>query len=88
MKLLQHKAKDHSKQEQVKMRDIKLQDYRKAIQENEVGKTVGDGEFKCSKCQRIVSINDTLEKHIENNKKTCKHCAILQNDNKLKVDPS
>ena len=58
------------------MRDIKLQDYRKAIQENEIGKTVGDGEFKCSKCQRIVSINDTLDKHNEN-KKTCKHCAIL-----------
>ena len=88
IKLLQHKTKDHSKQEQVEMRDIKLQDYRKAIQENEVGKTVGDGEFKCSKCDRIMSINDTLDKHNTNNKKTCKHCAILQYDKKLKVGPS
>ena len=82
MKLLQHKAKDHSKTEAVEIRDIKLQDHKKAIQENEVGKIVGDGKFKCSKCQRIVSINDTLDKHIEDNKKTCKHCAILQYDNK------
>ena len=59
MKLLQHKAKDHSKQEQVEMKDIKLQDYK-----------------------------DTLDKHIENNKKTCNHCAILQHDNRLKIGPS
>ena len=82
MELLQHKAKYHSKPEKAETRDIKLQDHKKAIQEDEVDKVLGDGEFKCSKCKRVVSINDTLARHNEDHKKTCKHCAILQYDYK------
>ena len=48
MELLQHKAKYHSKPVQAETRDIKLQDHKKAIQEDEVDKVIGDGEFNCS----------------------------------------
>ena len=82
MESLQRTAKEHSKPEKVEIRDIKLQDHKKAIQEDEVDKVIGDAEFKCSKCKRVVSINDTLDRHIGDHKKTCKHCAILQYDNK------
>ena len=71
-----------SSRKKTEIRDIKLQDHKKAIQEDEVDKVIGDAEFKCSKCKRVVSINDTLDRNIEDNKKTCKHCAILQYDYK------
>ena len=87
MKLLQYAAKEHSKTEEAISRDIKLQDQKKAIKENEVNRNIGDGQFRCSKCERVVSNNDTIDKHIEHYKKTCKHCAILQYDKKESIVP-
>ena len=76
-------AKEHSEADKIEIRDIKLQDHKKALKENNVGKHIEDGEFRCTKCERIVSINDTLDKNIKDHtKKTCKHCAILQYDHK------
>ena len=68
--------------------DIKLQDDKKALKENNVGKRIEDGEFRCTKCEKIVSINDTLDKNIKDHtKKICKHCAILQCDQKQRIGP-
>ena len=64
IELLQHTAKEHSEADQIEIRDIKLQDHKKALKENNVGKHIEDGEFRCAKCERIVSINDTLDKNI------------------------
>ena len=83
MELLQHTAKEHSKPENLQTRDIKSQDNKKAMEESEVNKSVGDGEFRCSQCERVVSNNDLYDKQNgEHHKKTCKHCAILQYDKK------
>ena len=79
MDLLQHTAKEHSKPDEAQTRDIILQDHKKAMKESEVNKDIGDNEFRCFKCERVVSNNDTFDKHVGNDhKKTCKHCAILQ----------
>ena len=83
MELLQYTAKEHSIQQDAQKRNITLQDHKKALKENNVGKHIEDGEFRCTKCERIVSINDTLDKNIKDHtKNTCKHCAILQYDHK------
>ena len=82
MELLQRTAKNHSKPEKVEKKDIKLQDHKKALKENKVDQSIGHGELKCAKCERIVSINDTLDKQMEKHKKTYKHCAIIQYDSK------
>ena len=83
IELLQHTGKEHSEADKVDVMDIKLQDDKKALKENNVGKRIEDGEFRCTKCEKIVSINNTLDKNIKDHtKKICKHCAILQCDQK------
>ena len=81
--LLKHTAKEHSKPEVPQTRDIESQNHLKSMKESEVNKHIGDGEFRCSECERVVSNNDSFDKHVgEHQKKTCKHCAILQYDEK------
>ena len=58
MELQLHTAKAHSKAENIKIRDFKLQDQKKALKEYNFGKSIEDEKFKCSKCERIVSINE------------------------------
>ena len=83
IEFLQHTAKEHSEADKVEIMDIKLQDHKKALKENIVGKRIEDGEFRCTKCEKIVSINDTFDKNIKDHtKKTCKQCGILQCDHK------
>ena len=64
MEFLKHTAKVHSKQEVPQTRDIESQNHLKSMKESEVNKTVGDGELRSFKCERVVSNNDSFDKHV------------------------
>ena len=68
---------------QSRPKHLTLEERDKAIEENKMNENIGNGQFRCSKCERVVSNNDMFNQHMEYHpKKTCKHCAILHHDKK------